>query len=379
MNLPTQNSFTADQEPKHIALRRALLEVIQRSAPNTPLPSYSQIVREYGVVQTTIDRVWRELEADGLIVRKHGKGIFVSPRAKQINIGLVFGVNVFGTAISPFYGTLLQRCQQRTQTHNEHFSFYLDLPTTQLGGVSFPAHRDLVEDIEASKLHGILLVSRHSEEQENWLRQQNIPVVAFAPEMRTKDVVGIDYGELVRLGVESLAAQGCKRIALMTGLGHARSHTPPFREDTQAYEKTLRRLGLECRPEWIWEPDAPIERKKGGAWIEDGRQGMRALLEGSRDTVPDGIVITDDIMTDGALLAAQKMKLVVGREIRIASHSNKESPILHRYDEFLTLIEIDTDDIVEAMFNMLEGQISGRKQNKRTVLVKPKVHVRGDD
>ena len=77
------------REYRHVLLKRELERLIEMSEPEAPLPSYTDMIRQYHVVQGTIDRVLRDFESAGLIVRRPGKGIFLSPTAHRKTVGFV--------------------------------------------------------------------------------------------------------------------------------------------------------------------------------------------------------------------------------------------------------------------------------------------------
>ena len=58
----------------------------------TKLPPENEIAKNYGVSRVTIRRALDELEQEGVIIRIHGRGTFVTPQAKQFKINL--GVSV---------------------------------------------------------------------------------------------------------------------------------------------------------------------------------------------------------------------------------------------------------------------------------------------
>ncbi len=179
------------------------------------------------------------------------------------------------------------------------------------------------------------------------------------------------------MGVESLAAQGCRRIGLLTSFGFLRNLEPPITVDRDAYRETLHRLNLEFRPEWIWEQRMEgwpaVVPESFGQWEEQGHQAMAALFAARQTgSAPDGLVITDDGMARGALTAARQMGLVVGRDIYIATQANKGSPVLKFCEEPMTLLEVDPIEIVEAMFAMLERLMERGAPPQQAVLIKPR-------
>ena len=111
-------------------------------------------------------------------------------------------------------------------------------------------------------------------------------------------------------------------------------------------------------------------RKTGEEW---GRQAFRDLFSADLLEAPDGVVIADDMITRGAMLAARQLGIVVGRDVKVASHANKGSLILQEYAEELALIEFDPAEIVEAMFRMLERLMAGIGSVKKAKLIQPKI------
>ena len=89
----------------------------------------------------------------------------------------------------------------------------------------------------------------------------------------------------------------------------------------------------------------------------------------------DGVVINDDMMTRGALVAAKKLGLTIGSDLKIATHANKGSSALSEQESALTLMELDPNDFVEAMFGMLERLMAGGELSANPVLVSPKLRV----
>jgi GntR family transcriptional regulator len=67
-------------------LSQLLREEIEQGTyqPGDRLPSEPELIREYGVSRITVRQALDELEAEGLVVRRHGKGTYVAePRIEQ--------------------------------------------------------------------------------------------------------------------------------------------------------------------------------------------------------------------------------------------------------------------------------------------------------
>ena len=66
------------------------------------------------------------------------------------------------------------------------------------------------------------------------------------------------------------------------------------------------------------------------------------------------------------------MGVRIGDDLRIATHLNKGSSALRGYEQELTLLEIDLQELIEAMFDMLETLMAGGTPAREMVMIKPK-------
>lgn len=176
----TRDSQTQAAPSKREEVKSYLRDEAQRVGSGGKLPTVLELRGKLGVAKATVNSALEELEVEGIVRRRRGSGIFASEDISQKRIGLVFGGNVFEVGRSPFYSILLARSLARAVSHGEKFSFYIDVPT-EGGDPSFPAHQDLMDALARKRLHGILLVSRSSPEQEAWLRAQGVPLVSDSP------------------------------------------------------------------------------------------------------------------------------------------------------------------------------------------------------
>ena len=90
---------------------------------------------------------------------------------------------------------------------------------------------------------------------------------------------------------------------------------------------------------------------------------------------PDGILLLDDTMTLGALIAMQKFGRIPERGIQIATHSNRGSTVLLGQDENLIRLEINPAEIVSVMFAMLETLLTGSQPPARPYFLDVRVLV----
>jgi DNA-binding LacI/PurR family transcriptional regulator len=358
------------------AITAQITELARRLGAGARMPTIQQLCDMLGVSVVTLNRSLSELEAQNIIQRKHGVGIFVSPRIGQRTVGLVYDRDIFAVGASPFCGLLIEAARQRAASESEKFSFYLAMPSKE----GLPVHDDLVEDLRAARLDGLLFVGENNPAAAEYLQRQDVPLIALSYTPITAHRVYLDWPESVRLGVQALARQGCKRIGLWIpvggGLGRAGGEASfPERE---TFRNALKHHKLAFHPALIWRDDELRQDADASALGTNQEQGFRAAHEifgdkHKREQAPDGVVILDDMMARGALIALQQFGLRAGRDVQIASHLNKGSGVLGAFRPGVAVMEIDPQQIVAALFGMLETLMNGETPQENVVAIKPKL------
>ncbi len=82
----THHHLNAGPIPLYHQLSQLLRAAIEQGTyhPGDRLPSEPELIREYGVSRITVRQALDELEAEGLVMRRHGKGTYVAePRIEQ--------------------------------------------------------------------------------------------------------------------------------------------------------------------------------------------------------------------------------------------------------------------------------------------------------
>lgn len=84
----SDNLARQDASPLYLQLKNSLTEAIQsgRYAPGDPVPTETQLCSQYGVSRITVRRAISELQDEGLLEKRHGKGTFVSFRRMETSL-----------------------------------------------------------------------------------------------------------------------------------------------------------------------------------------------------------------------------------------------------------------------------------------------------
>lgn len=366
--------------PKFQAVCSHLTDLAHRLGPGVKLPTVAQMRDQMGVSIATLNTALGELEAQRIIYRKHGVGIFVSERLNHKSICLICDPSFFQAAgTSPFWNMLIERSRLRAEAHNEDFSYHFALPRSGSGigaepRVS-PLHEGLVREIKAGCVDGILGIGL-SEGDADWLEAQRVPFVAFAGPGRY--MVQLASQEMIEAGVENLAQQGCRRAALWSPVA---PHRPggPSTEPTEAsrwFKESLERQGLPFEGGLV-EENHHIFRPDGEPHAvthqEQGFETASRVFGDRKIEPPDGILCTDDMMMVGALNAFRRLNIEPGKDVRIVTHGNVGSPVLMGWEEHLSVVANDPDEVVQNMFSLLETLMAGQTPTERVVRVHPRL------
>lgn len=79
--------------PKYYQISREIVSRIQQGklVPGAPVPSENEIIEQYTVSNTTARKALHELEKEGWVVRRKGKGTFVKDYKVLLAINRIFG------------------------------------------------------------------------------------------------------------------------------------------------------------------------------------------------------------------------------------------------------------------------------------------------
>jgi DNA-binding LacI/PurR family transcriptional regulator len=307
------------------------------------------------------------------LVRKHGIGIFVSPELRR-GISLVCNPKFLQRAEIPEYWRLIvgeatARLEQQGRPLSFHFS-------TLASDGQAPLHDDFMKSIEAGRVSGVIGVAL-DDAATQWILERQVPFVAYASYAPV--TAGMDMKKMMAFAVEALAAQGCRNVGMWgTTWLHDESGavSPQHKQPEISLFKTL------LKSQHV--PFSPQLVRNGNALKADGtrnnnfEQGYNlacTTFEQPRETWPDGLVITNDELTQGVMTALQRLRVKVPQDVVIATHANRGSWVLQAHQDRIILVEFDPGELVQALFNLLETLMRGETPPQKLFDVEPHVRV----
>lgn len=367
-------ALVAENKVQRICVQ--LRELAYEKGPDAKLPSMRDLCSLLETSRVTLGEALEVLEGQNILYRRHGSGIYVSPKLHRKTICVLLYSRLFlSPEASPFWGLLwgflAQEAQKRAEFKNEYCSFHLVLNHSHQD-VTLP--EEIVQMVQDNRVHGILTIGV-DEATYNWLTEKGIPNVAFAGPGTV--IVGNDHEERVRLALGALVAQGCRHLRMWKPIDFLLPEDQAMLPDADEidFRKLMQDYGLDIDPELVqfWRPEPGYKEKRPPLSQDQGYQLAMDTFGNPNQPRPDGLFITDDLITVGAMIALQRLGVRVGVDVKIVSHANAGSQALYGYTNLLTLIEFDPAALARTMFDALELLFQGQMPANTDTMIKPRL------
>lgn len=354
-------------------LRRALRRLAGELGPDRQLPTVRELVKSYGVSIVTLDRALRELEVEGVLVRRHGVGVFVDPSIATHHIGLIYDRNIFEEFTSPFPRMLMEAANNRAVEMDEQFHLYLVVPT-HIQGV--PGREALIADVDAGRLDGVIYCGRHHQQTLEYLHTRQIPLVLMGiSHLPIRYRLIMDIRETVFQAIRALIDKGSGKVAMLSAYSGIRRDIPEFRQDTESFWQACQSCNAGTADPAIMFLDA--EACSDACYDQNAYQIiMQAACDGKLPF--DGLFVTNDMATRGVLRALGELNITPGKQIQLASQANKDSPILAHAPAGVILLEYDPRQMAIDAIDQLEAVLKGTQTQPRDLVARSILRVVGE-
>ena len=344
---------------KRIAGQLAVI-VKEQHRPGDMLASENQLSKQFKVTRVTIRKAMDILEDRKLIQRFHSRGAVVIDPVQQGEFAIVVRPALLGPASAPFYRqTAALLCERISSYNNSRWSAKLHLGRQTESGREFPATLDLLDPDVVKRLRGVFTFHPLHELGAS-LAQNNVPIVNIAATCAANSgiYITIDQDRFYRETAEHLRIAGCKTVGFVWSY-YGRHLKPEERRDS-IFAGFAIEAGLKVRQEWM---PAVI----GEATERKAYEMFLSFLEG-QNTLPDGIVIDDDVVAAGVLRAIAYKQIRIPDQLRVISYANKGAELPHHNS--VTHYAFDISEICDAAIDAMVRLVRGEALKQRQIKVK---------
>lgn len=235
-------------------------------------------------------RVWKAIEEVGYLPNTQARAL-VSGRSRMLGL-------IVSEITNPFFPELIQEFENLAVAQGYE---------VLIGSTNYdPARTEsLLRRILQRNVDGVAVMTFGVEEELiKKLVEREFPLVFVdaGPDLPNIHLVGVNYGEGIRQGVQHLAALGHRTIAFISGPLSQRS--PLARRE--AFIRAMHELGLQAPPEHLVE---------GNHTMEGGIAAMGQLI--ALPELPTAVMCSNDMTAIGALHALHDTKYRVPDDISV--------------------------------------------------------------
>lgn len=273
-------------------------------APGSRLPKRAVLIRELDSSAVAIQEAMDQLVAEGFIevaARRLGTRVApYPPHLSRYRLIFPFGPKDWGQ----FWHALEAAAVARTTPAREFTCFY------GLGGHrSIADFQAVVNEVRTRSVAGLIFASSADELVGTpLLDAPGVPRVAITDRgyLRGIPKAGVDLGHFIHRAVALLAAQGRRRLALLSA-----SRAPQM---IGLFQSALAAYGLESPSHWAQFASMrnPIT----------ARHVMELLFHAGQLQRPDGLIVTDDNLLTSATEGIAATGIAVPRELEVVALTN---------------------------------------------------------
>jgi len=319
--------------------------------PGDQLPSFAEMRRLHGVAPLTTDKIYGELEREGLLERRNGRGIFVKENTRP------------RTGVIGFCGAgTVERSGQRS-------SYYGPLVEGVQGQAARAGYEVLLLNLGSriswERMDGLLVSQGFAKDLLNAMPPGMLFVTMIIGWEQHPRVVPQDE-EAMREMTEHLLHLGHRRIAIVSA-GDTGYSVPRL----QGYRDAMLQAGITPRPEWR-RYVKPVPGEHG--FFEYGRHMMREwLAQDWADLSCTAIMAYNDDAACGVIAALREAGLRVPQDVSVTGFDGILTP---GEPLRLTTARVPLLEIGSRAFENLHGWIEHEIRPENVAL--PSVFTVGD-
>jgi GntR family transcriptional regulator of arabinose operon len=349
-HMPQKTVTKKARTPKYVQLAQQLREQVKNGErkPGERLPTFAQMRAEFGLTQTTLERMYHLLEAENIVMRAPGKGVFIATPQRRSQ-GIIGFCSCPISEQHPYYAHLLQGV--REVIHEAGWELLLTHDKTS---------------IKWEKVDGVLIGTPYIGNIINGLPPM-MPCFSLLHHIDDAPCVTTDNYGGIRQAMRHLLELGHRNLAYLT-------NTRPNLEDNvqqkrlRGYRDALRDAGIELKPGWLRDhrdPSEPMQK-----WAIMGRQKTERWLQTDwEQTGCTAILALNDEVAIGVIEALRGAGLKVPEDVSVVGFDGTE--IAEYYQPRLTTVEVPLREIGAHSARLLLDRIAAPLDHERGKEVEP--------
>lgn len=346
----------------YVEVKSKLIELITTLKPHERLPSRNELVTQFKVARTTIERAISELIGEGYLYARDGSGTYVAEHiqsASALMSSSTWGL-VIPDIMNDVYPALLRAVEDVANQNGIH----LIVCNTDN---KVEKQTNYINKLIDSNVQGLIIVpvidKKADDSPFRRLEVMNIPFVFC-----NRGVFGVDaplvttnsyYGAY--MAVKYLLESGYRKISYISSPLYSTSL-----ERYQGYISALGEAGIELEEQLVFFGDSFTEEKPGY------KEALELLSNHPR---PDAFFCFNDQIAAGVYEAAVDQGLKVGKDIGLIGYGNNH--ICEKLPVKLSTVNFDSFQIglkaVEILLKLIKGETVSRN---KLVILHPELIVR---
>jgi len=308
---PSVLKFKIDSEtPAYRQITTTLRDLITSHAlpAGLRLPTLKSLAKAWNTNYFTAQTGVSPLINEGLLESSPGRGTFVAGNAKRIKaIGVYYGGNFWTQTDGAFYQALYVALCKELAEREIDVRLFIDSRPDTAQSVPFKPLQEAIKNSAVNAVIGLALNSDNC----TWMENLELPFCVFSSRGHARSVC-VDIRHLVQASLKRLAAEGCRKVGLIT----VDSATENI---DKHFLKYAGQLGLTVSKAWIrLMPRGTAPRE------EFGFEQFKEVW--SQQDRPDGILVYPDTIGRGVMTMVLGKGVRVPEDLRLVMHRVEETP-----------------------------------------------------
>lgn len=330
-------------------------EIRSQYSAGDRLPGERDLAKRFAVSIATLREALNGLADRGFVQRRQGIGTIVcATRAtdSDLPVGILVESDITHPNTSPYYINQAVALKRSLEAKGHRAKLLLgELKPWQI--VESPTCTELIHDYEARSLKALIVLSWTCP---NWrLKFENagIPVIRIGSDCPRGVKVG-DNNAFISSAMADLLHADRRRLALISWEGHYQEKS---RESSESFRLHLKEAGLPVHNEWVSVSANPSN--SGAGW-----EAFREVWL-SRKEKPNGLIVNDDVLLRGVLVALHELRVSVPEQLLIISKTSLET--LDTGTTPVILYGQTVESICQATLPLLEEVLQNPHSNPRLI------------